>query len=168
MTEAMVIDTNVLEHVFDAARNADGHLERLLRKFAEQKRKLCLDRPVAGGQSRIMGEYNHRLQFHLKAIHEQGHIAQWLRYLLLLAERVDAPVNLSDALGTRVAAQMNRVRAERSDQVFVYIACVLDSVMVSNNSRHVTDLRRALRRCARSVGSDNTDFLSSPQAEAAM
>ena len=168
MTEAMVIDTNVLEHVFDPSRNADGHLERLLRKFSEQTRKLCIDRPVAGRKSRIIQEYNHRLQFHLKAMDERGQLAQWLRYLLVLAERVDAPANLRDGLGSRLVPKMNRVGAERSDQVFVYVACVLDSVMVSNNSRHVTDLRLDLRRCARSIGSNNTDFLSSVQAEAVM
>ena len=163
-----MIDTNVLEHAFDVAKNSDGHLDRLLRKFAEQKRKLCLDRPVGGRQSRIMEEYNHRLQFHLKAMHEQGQILQWLRYLLVHAERLDVPVDLSDALGSCLVPQMNRVLAERSDQLFVYVACALDSVMVSNNSRHVTDLRPGLRRCARRAGCNNTDFLSSLQAEAAM
>jgi len=63
---------------------------------------------------------------------------------------------------------MNRVRAERSDQVFVYVACVLNSVMVSNDARHVTNLRSGLRQAARTVGSNDTDFLSSLQAEARM
>lgn len=168
MTDSMVIDTNVLEHVFDPIMNADGHLERLLRKFTEQRRKLCTDRPLAGGKSRIIQEYNHRLQFHLAAMDEQGQLAQWLRYIVVLAERVDVPVNLADRLGCCFVPNMNQVGAERSDQVFVYVACALNSVMISNNSCHITDLRRELRRCAKKLGSKSTDFVSSAQAEAAM
>jgi hypothetical protein len=168
MTAALVIDTNVIEHVFDPVKNGDGHIDSFLRKFSEQKRKLCIDKVGAGQKSRIIDEYRSRLEHHLKGIAERGLLLQWLRYVLVLAERIEAPVNLGDSLGKRIAPTMNRVRAERSDQVFVYVACVLDSVMVSNNSRHVTDLRSALLQCARHVGSRNTDFLSSLQAEAAM
>lgn len=168
MTEAMVIDTNILEHTFHPVINGDGHVDRLLRKFAEQKRKLCIDRPAAKGKSRILAEYEHRLQFHLKAMEERGQVAIWLRYLVVLAERVDTPVDLSDQLGSLLVPQMDKVGAERSDQVFVYVACALDSVMVSNNAVHVTDIRRGLRRAARKVRSNNTDFLSSLEAEAGM
>ncbi len=164
----MVVDTNVLEHCFDPVRNADEHLESLLRKFAQQRRKLCVDHARPNQKSRIMAEYEHRLQFRLRALEERGQIAQWLRYLLVLAEKVTTPVDLSDKLGTSLAAEMNRVGAERSDQLFVYVACALDSVMVSNNARHVTDIRTGLRRAARKVGSNSTDFLTSMQAEAAM
>ena len=168
MTEAMVIDTNVLEHVFDPAMNVGGHIGELLRKFSEQKKKLCIDRPVGSRKSRMIQEYQHRLQSRLDAIDQQDQLYEWLRYVIVLAERVDTPVNLADVLGHCLVPQLNRVRAERSDQVFVYVACVLDSVMISNNSRHVTNLRPGLRRCARRAGSSNTDFLSSLQAEAAM
>jgi len=168
MTEAMVIDTNVLEHVFHPIINADGHVERLLRKFSEQRRKLCTDRPSGTQRSRVMEEYKHRLQFHLRGMQERGQVTQWLRYVLVLAERVDTPVDLSDNLGRSVVPQMDSVGAERSDQIFVYVACKLDSVMVSNNSRHVTDIKVGLRRAARKVGSNNTEFLSSTEAEVAM
>ncbi len=168
MTEAMVIDTNVLEHVFDPIMNGDGHVERLLRKFAEQKHKLCVDRAAPGRKSSIIAEYEHRLQARWRTMDEQGEIAQWLRYLVVYAERMDTAVNLADHLGKLIVPQMNRVRAERSDQRFVYVACALNSVMVSNNSRHVTNLRQGLRRAARSIRSNETDFLSSQQAEAGM
>lgn len=168
MTPAMVVDTNVLEHALDPIINADGHLERLLKKFTQQKRKLCVDRIAAGGGSRILAEYKHRLQFHLSEMDEQGQITQWLRYLVNYAERVETTVDLTDRLGKLIVPQMNRVGAERSDHRFVYVACALNSVMVSNNSYHVTDLRKGLRGAARKVGSDDTDFLSSVQAEAGM
>jgi hypothetical protein len=168
MTDAMVIDTNVLEHVFHPIINGDGHIERLLRKFSEQRHKLCIDRPPAGQRSRIIEEYNHRLRFHLRGMQERGQVTQWLRYVLVLAERVDTPVDLSDKLGRFIVPQMDSVRAERSDQIFVYVACALDSVMVSNNSRHVTDIRVGLRRAARKVGSKNTEFFSSAEAEGIM
>lgn len=168
MTDAMVVDTNVLEHVFHPVINGDGHVDRLLRKFSEQKRKLCTDRPPASQRSRIMDEYNHRLRFHLRAMEERGQVTQWLRYLLVLAERVDTPVDLSDKLGGLIVPQMDAVGAERSDQVFVYVACALNSVMISNNAQHVTDIRTELRRAARKIRSRDTDFLTSQQAEAGM
>ena len=169
MTEAMVVDTNILEHVFDPTINGDGHVDSLLRKFSEQRRKLCVDRPPENQRSRILNEYKHRLDFHSRQIEERGQLAQWLRYLVEYAERVDTIVDLSDRLGGLLVPLMDRVRAERSDQVFVYVACALDSVMVSNNRRHVTDLRKVLRRAARTaVGSKQTDFISSLQAEAAL
>jgi hypothetical protein len=99
---------------------------------------------------------------------EQGQIIQWLRYLMDYAERVETTVNLADRLGKLIVPQMNRVLAERSDHRFVYVACALNSVMVSNNARHVTDIRSGLRRAARKVGSNSTDFLSSLQAEVTM
>jgi hypothetical protein len=168
MTPAMVIDTNVIEHVFDSVVNGDGHVERFFQKFTRQKKALCLDRPPDGQKSRILSEYQHRMQFHARQIDEHGQMTQWLRYIFVLADRIDTPVNLADALGRNVAQHMNRVQAERSDQIFVYVACRLDSVMVSNNTRHVTNLRPQLRRAARSVHSNNTDFVSSSDAEASM
>ncbi len=168
MTEAMVIDTNVLEHAFDPTMNRDGHVERLLRKFSEQKRKLCIDRAAPTQKSRIIAEYQHRLQYHLHALEERGQLSQWLRYLTVLAERVDITVNLADALGVQIVQQMKPVGAEVSDRIFVYVACKLDSVMVSNNHRHVTDLRSELIKAARKIRSKNTDFLSSAEAEATM
>lgn len=168
MTEGLVVDTNVLEHVFNRDINADGHLDRLLRKFSEQRRKLCIDRPPASRKSRIIDEYNHRLQFHLREMDELNQVTYWLRYLLVLAERVDTPVDLSDELGNLIVPQMDAVGAERSDQVFVYVACALNSVMISNNARHVTDIRTGLRKAARKVRSRDTDFVTSQQAEAGM
>ena len=168
MAEAMVIDTSVLEHVFNPANNVGGHIGELLRKFTEQRRRLGIDRPLENRKSRIIKEYQHRLNARLDAMDQQDQLYEWLRYVIVLAERVDTPLNLADGLGSCLVPLMNRVGAERSDQVFVYVACALDSVMVSNDSRHVTDLRVRLRRCARKAGSHNTDFHSSLQAEAAM
>lgn len=168
MTESNVVDTNVLEHVFNSVVNADKHIDRLLQKFTEQTRKLCIDRPVGNKKSRIMAEYQHRLDPHLKKMDEEGQLTIWLRYLLVHAEKRDVSVDLSDQLGCRIVPQMNRVNAERSDQIFVYVACALDCVMISNNNVHITDLRKGLRSAARKHGSNNTDFLSSVKAEAEM
>ena len=168
MTEAMVIDTNVLEHVFDPANNTNGHIERFLEKFTRQRKKLCIDGVDGSGKSRILDEYKHRLGARLSKMDEQDRLLHCLRYFLLQADRVAAQVNLADGLGSCLVPKMNRVMAERSDQVFVYVACALDSVMVSNNRRHVTDLRQGLRQCARKARSNNSDFVSSVDAEAAM
>ncbi|MDD5706080.1 MAG: hypothetical protein PHR35_09150 [Kiritimatiellae bacterium] len=168
MTDAMVFDANVLEHLFDPCLNADRHIDSLLRKCAQQQKKLGIDRPAAGTKGRIIAEYEHRLQFHRHAIEEDQLRSQWLRYLLVLAERVDVTVDLADGLGTCIAATLNRVGAERSDHVYAYVACALNSVMVSDDDRHITRQRNNLRRCAHRAGSNDTDFVSSNVAESMM
>lgn len=168
MTEALVVDTNVLEHVFHPTINRDGHINSFLRKFALQKRKLCVDKPKGQQSGRIIREYKHRLQFHRRALDEEQHVLQWLRYLLEFAERVDAHVDFASPLGKSVCQEMDKVKAERSDQVFVYVACALDSVMVSNNTKHVTGIRAQLKACAQKAGSHRTDFVSSTHANGEM
>ena len=168
MTESNVVDTNVLEHVFEPTINANRHIDRLLEKFVAQKRILCIDSPPEKTKSRIIAEYNNRLKERLKTMDEQDQRVIWLRYLLLYADRRTIAVDLSDQLGYQIVPHMDKVGAERSDQVFVYVACALDCVMISNNKNHITNLRAKLRKAARKHGSDNTDFLSSTDAEAGM
>jgi len=171
MTSTLVIDTNVLEYLFDdATHNADGHIDEFLKAFVEKRRNIGLDRPAAGQSSRIIGEYKHRLQYHLKQASDQTLRTQWLRYVLEFADRIDVPVNLADSLGKCIRSKIGhrtRVRAETSDQLFVYVASALDCVMVSDNKAHINHHAKQLRRCARSHDSNNTDFLSSVEAAAA-
>jgi len=172
MTDTLVIDTNVLEYLFDdAAHNADGHIDVLLKAITEKKKRIGLDRPAGTQNSRILAEYGHRLKQHLKQMAEQGLRTQWLRYIVVFAERAEVSVNLSDGLGVCISSAIghrSKVHAETSDQIFVYVACVLDCEMVSDNSSHITNHSKLLRKCAKGLGSGNTDFISSQAAAAAI
>jgi len=124
-----------------------------------------MDEPVGTRKSRMLQEYEHRMQDHWGQATERGNRLQWLRYVIYQGERFHTRVDLADALGSCIVPHLNRVAAERSDHVFVYVACALDSSMISNNHRHITDQGHLFRRCARRQGSHNTEFISSVDAE---
>jgi hypothetical protein len=163
MTEAIVVDTCVLEHLFNPDWNGDGHIDFLLSGIVRLNKKICVDRPAGTRKSRILQEYEHRLQHRWSQPDEKNRL-QWLRYVVYQGERLYAEVNLRDALGCCIVAQLNRVSAERSDHVFVYVACALDSSMISNNAKHITTQAAGFCRCARRDGSDNTEFINSAAA----
>ena len=165
MTEAIVVDTCVLEHLFHPGWNSDEHIDRLLEKIVRHKKRICLDEPVGTRKSRMLQEYEHRMQDHWAHASERGNCLQWLRYLIYQGERLQTRVDLADALGRCLVPHLNRVSAERSDHVFVYVACALDSSMISNNARHITDPGHHFRQCARKAGHDHTEFVSSSEAE---
>ena len=164
MTDALVIDTCVLEHLFNPVWNGDEHIDRLLKKIAQRSKKICMDRPVGTRKSRMLQEYEHRLQGWWAKPDGKNRL-QWLRYVVYQGGRLPVEVNLADGLGCCVVPHLNRVRAERSDHVFVYAACASNSSMISNNARHITNLSQDLCKCARTHGSRNTEFICSAEAE---
>src|SRR5438045_1579675 len=114
MTDGVVVDTCVMEHLFNREWNGDGHIDRLLEKIARKGKRICMDAPVGNGKGRMLQEYEHRLQHHWERAAERGQLLQWLRYIVYLGERQLADVNLRDGLGSCVVPHLNRVRAERS------------------------------------------------------
>ncbi len=164
--DAMVIDTNVLEHAFNPTENRDGHIDTFLRKFAKLKLKIGIDKPGNPlDTSRIIKQYKHRLRTYLLREHEEGDRLYLLRYVIEFAEREESRVDFSDQLGRRIESVMSPVNAETHDKLFVYVACVLDRIMVSNDRGHVNNLRDQLRNCALVVNKHNTDFVNSVEAE---
>lgn len=172
MTQVIVIDTNVLEYLFDdATHNSDGHIDSFLEAFVSKGKGLGLDSERDGKDSRILREYQNRLQYHIKQASEHGQRTNWLRYVLLNAPRVLAPVDLSDGLGKAISGvigHMTCVKAETRDQRMVYVGIALDCVLVSDNPAHITNHATGLRRCARKNGSSNADFVSSAVAAASI
>jgi hypothetical protein len=165
MTDAIVVDTCVLEHLFNPDWNGDEHIDRLLEKIARRGKQICMDTPNGTRKSRMLQEYEHRMQPFWKRATERGNCLQWLRYVIYQGQRLYAEVDLRDPLGCCVVPHLNRVNAERSDHIFVYVACALDSFMISNNHRHITSQRNQFCRCARRHGSNNTEFVNSVYAE---
>ncbi len=156
----ITIDTNVFEHLFHPPDNVGGHIDILLRHLVERRVVLCLDK-----KGRMFGEYNHRLAPILKRLDETEKL-NLLRYFILFAERRLEPVDFGDALMVAIEGAIRF--AERSDHIFVYVAISSDSILVSNNLKHITDHRYKLKRCATKHGSETTDFVSSRDALGAL
>lgn len=160
MTE-VTIDTNVFVHLFNPQNNADKHIDRLLASLVERQVMLCID-----DNSRILGEYQIHIVPLFKAASDQDLRIFWLRYFLIDAGKHVVAVNFGDAL--MVAIRRHIRFAEPSDHVFVYVAVSSNTILVSNNPRHITDHRKNLRKCAKKHGSKTTDFVTSEQAVLAL
>jgi hypothetical protein len=157
----VTIDTNVFVHLFNRQYNDDKHIDRLLGSLVARKVTLCIDKT-----SRILGEYQIHIVPLFRAASDEDLRIFWLRYFLLDGPKHEEPVDFGDALMVAIRGLIRA--AEPSDHVFVYVAVSCDTVLVSNNPRHITNHRNHLRRCARRHGSDTTDFINSRDAVAAL
>ena len=157
----VTIDTNVFEHIFNPQQNTNNHIDSLLGCLAAKRVVLCMD-----DNNRIGDEYKHRLTPLLKAMSDQGQRLNLLRYFLVFAGRHLIPVDFSDALMKciKMAISSTSPIAEASDRVFVYVAIASDTVLVSNNPRHINNRASQLKRCAKAYGSKGVDFVDSQQA----
>ena len=154
-----MIDTSVLEHLLNPDWNGDGHIHDLLNKLIEID--VCLGRDSRG---RIQGEYRNRLEQRILAADEADSSALILRWAVLYAPTEEIEVDMSDALGKCIEPKMRARGAERSDQVIVYVAIRLNAPLISNNTKHINDLRTQLRKCAKRQGYADFDVFTSRQA----
>jgi hypothetical protein len=61
---------------------------------------------------------------------------------------------------------MDVVEAERSDQLIVFVACMLDSLCISNNYEHITDHEKSFVECAKRHVNNDPKFVKSMEAPA--
>lgn len=155
--DEVTIDTNVFVHLFNPQNNRGNHIDKLLGSLVERRFGLCID-----DQERILGEYRIHIIPLFKKADDEGLRVFWLRYFLLDANKKIVAVEHADQLMTSIRRAI--YRAERSDHVFVYVAITTDTILISNNPRHITDHRQVLRKSARRHGSKTTDFVDSEQA----
>ena len=53
---------------------------------------------------------------------------------------------------------------EKSDKVITFVACMSDTLLVSNNDRHITDHAACLKKCARRHANTTPEFWNSRTA----
>ena len=153
----VTIDTNVFVHLLNPKFNQDEHIDDLLETLVEKQAILCVD-----DKDRIEGEYvTHIVPLFVTAA-DQNLRVYWLRYFMNSEWRV-MPITFGDQLMVAIRRQIRF--AEPSDHVFVYVAISSNTVLISNNPKHITNHRNELRKCSKAYGSRLTDFLTSHQAE---
>jgi hypothetical protein len=155
----VTVDTNVFVHLFNPQNNVDGHIDKLLGSLVDRRATLCVD-----ATGRMKGEYITHVVPLIKKASEETLEVYWLRYFMEYNEWHSIPVDFGDQL--MVSIRRVLMIAERSDHVFVYVAIGSNTVLVSNNPKHITNYRNELRKSARRYGSKSTDFVSSLQAVA--
>jgi hypothetical protein len=155
--DEVTIDTNVFVHLLNPLNNTDDHIDQLLSSLVEKQITLCVD-----NKGRMEGEYETHVVPLFQAASDQDLRMFWLRYFMDDGHKQLVPLRFGDALMVSIRRQIRF--AEPSDHVFVYVAISSNTLLVSNNSKHITDHRAALRKCARTHGSKSTDFVSSQKA----
>src|SRR5437899_1284088 len=66
MTEVLVIDTNVLEYLFNNRQNEDKHIDLFLEGVVRTQKRIGFDKASDGKKPRILSEYEHRLRPYLE------------------------------------------------------------------------------------------------------
>jgi len=157
-SDAVTLDTSVLEHYFNPDWNGDGHITALLGRIVSENRTLCFD----DGQ-RIHDEMFHRLS-NYRQHGEFGNFSQLMRGLLAAKEEVT--VNHADGLMNCIDGCVRGSGAEQSDKVLIYVACKTDTLLVSNNASHITDHAGCLKECADHHAGTEPEFWDSDTATA--
>jgi hypothetical protein len=156
----ITIDTNVFVHLFNNQDNEDEHIDRLLGWLVDRLSILCVD-----DKKRMEGEYITHVIPLIKKASDQTLKVYWLRYFMEFGERHLVPLAFGDDLLVSIRGQIRF--AEPSDHVFVYVAAKSNTLLVSNNPKHITNHSNGLRKCAKRYGSKMADFVTSIEAVAA-
>ena len=166
--DAVVIDTNIFEHLLNPKKNKEGHINSLLGHLQEKGVALLVD-----DRKRIAGEYGDRIVPIIRSTDDTRNEVHILRYWILGAPRLCIEI---DRTGDLMAA-IKRVIVERSevvDRIFVYVAFSQGKVLVSNDDVHIlvgpkresgkTPRRQRLLQNFKKLRSPGSEILSSQEA----
>lgn len=141
--DRITIDTNVFVHLF-TAMNHDGHIDALLEKVSGATPDICCDDGNA-----IFGEYSAKLYDIILANKQVKARMEILGYFLHKAKKYKCEVRLDTEYGKCISVSMDAAKAETRDKKFVFVAAVADSLCISNNDSHITNLENDLVMCAK-------------------
>lgn len=129
--DAVVIDTNVFEHLLNPQSNCGEHINSLLTQLKEEGVALLLDK-----NSRIWGEYNNRISAIIKRTDDIGPEIYILRYWMRDAPRVHAAVDGSDRLMTIIKSVIIE-HSETVDRILIYVALCKGKALITNDHTHI-------------------------------
>ncbi len=129
--DAVAIDTNVFEHIFNDCENTDLHINDLLKNLQKNQTKLLVD-----SKSRIVKEYRTRIGRRLSnsVYLDEVHILRyWLASQATQKEvDVDEPSDLMNAIKGVIHEPKSNV-----DRTFVYVAFSQGKNLISNDEEHI-------------------------------
>lgn len=166
--DAVCIDTNIFEHLFNPCKNVDGHINGLLGYLQKVGVALLVD-----DHQRMASEYSHRLIPIIRCNDDLSNEVQLLRYWVMEAPWLSTTIDLTD----RLMEAIKRVIVERDevvDRIFVYVALSRGRVLVSNDEMHIVfgparegghpPRRRRLLRDSRRLRPRGAEILTSREA----
>ena len=136
--------------------NADGHVTALLTKVITQRRALCYD-----SKERMADELHHHLEQYKN--HSEMENFQFVLRGLGMLNREEVKVEQRSGLMTCIDNCVPK-HTEESDEVIIYVACMSETLLVSNNDRHITNFSGCLKKCAKKHGKTSPEFWNSKTA----
>jgi hypothetical protein len=157
----IAIDTCVFEHYLNLAPewNEDHHIDLLLAALQRRGVELCVD-----GNNRIAGEYDVKIKPIILSRDETGLERFVLTYWMHHCPKRIVAMNEADYCMKRIEREMPE--PEPVDRAFVYVACVGNCKLVTNDHGHILSRRSNLRKATKDHRGDSTDFISSKTAAA--
>ena len=157
----VAIDSCVFEHYLNLTPdwNEDHHIDRLLAALQRRGVELCVD-----GNNRIAGEYDVKIKPIILSRDETGLERFVLTYWMLHCPRKIIAMDEGDYCMKRIEREIPE--PEPVDRAFVYVACVGDCKLVTNDNGHILSRRADLRKATKEYRGDKTDFISSRTAAA--
>ncbi|MCI0642757.1 MAG: hypothetical protein L0Y72_27410 [Gemmataceae bacterium] len=139
-------------------KNTNDHIDTLLSVLGKRKYQLAVD-----GNDRIKGEYEKQIRPIIRNRDESGFESRVLLYWLDACPRFPVPLDMGDELMTKIKGIVVE-RKESLDRIFVYVAIMANTKLVTNDGTHIIDRRKDLRKLAKKRDADNVNFMSSKNA----
>ena len=157
----IAIDTNIFEHLLNPEMNTASHIDKLLGQLSKMEYQLLVD-----STRKIGGEYLRLIVPIIRNMDETRPQLPLLRFWMNPDIRHEVTLNPIDNLMQKIKNIIHEAH-EYADRAFVYIVCIEDSVLVTNDHIHILDRRRALLKGTKKFRGRNTDIQSSHTAYSA-
>jgi hypothetical protein len=157
---AVVIDTSVFMDYLNPDKNTNDHIDTLLSVLGKKKYHLCVDK-----DDRIKSQYEDRIRPIIKNRDEGGFERKVLEYWLDASPKLPMEVDMGDALMVGIKGIIVEQK-ESLDRIFVYVAILADTKLITNDGIHIVQRRQDLRNLAKKQKpkKKNVDFMTSEQA----
>lgn len=155
---AIAIDTNVFLQLLNDRNNPDSHIDQLLSHLARKKFSLLLD-----STQKIQNEYEEKIVPIIRKVDETGIQLLLLKYWMELRPFTMIDLDPTDRLMTSIKKVIHE-KDEHADRAFVYVVCIGNCCLVSNDDQHIISRRSELRSETRKLRGNDTVFKNTREA----
>ena len=152
------IDTNIFIHLLNPCNNPCSHIDKLLVHLMRLEYRLLVD-----STKKIGNEYLEKIIPIIRNMDETKPQLPILRLWMDINIRHQVVLYPLDNLMKEIKSVI-RKKDEHADRAFVYVVCVADSLLVTNDRVDILDRRKDLLRRTKKSRGRNTDIQSSLEA----
>ena len=153
----IAIDACVFRHLLDPAWNIESIIDNVLLRLIQEKYILLTD-----SAGKIDKDYMDQVVPAIKNNFDTDNRRILLRHWMMLAERKVIKLDQTDRLMSAIKEVI--VEDELADRAFVYVAFKNDSILVSDDHKHILGRRKKLLKSTKKYRGGNANILSSSDA----